>query len=155
MVPARSAGYGWFNWKVSGGCSPGDVVDGPLKVTLRPDGTMVNTAGPELESEAESVTVTAAVPVEASRAAGTTAVSCVALTKVVASGVALKFTTEVEVKFAPVAVIVVLPAPVVAPTGEIAVSTTAGSVEAFAVPLIWNDCGEKTAVSVTDTGRFR
>ena len=127
MVPARSAGYGWFSWKVSGGCSPGDVVDGPLKVTARPDGTMVKTAGIELDSEAESVTVTAAVPTVASRADGTTAVSLAALTKVVVSGLALKFTTEVEVKFAPVAVIVVLPAPVVAPTGEIVVSTTAGT----------------------------
>src|SRR5271155_5778037 len=140
MVPARSTGYGWFSWKVRGGCSPGDVVDGPLKVTARPDGTMVKTAGFELESEAESVTVTAAVLTVASRAAGTTAVSWVALTKVVVSGVALKFTTEVEVKFAPEAVIVVLPAPADTPVGEIVLSTTAPTV--VPGPLIWKDCGE-------------
>ena len=104
---------------------------------------MVNTAGPELESEAESVTVTAAVPVEASRAAGATAVSWVALTKVVVNGMELKFTTEVEVKFAPVAVIVVLLAPTVAPTGEIVVSTTAGSDVVSPMPLTWTTAARR------------
>ena len=127
MVPARSAGYGCSSWKVSDGCSPADVVGGPLNVTARPDGTMLKTAGFEVDPEAESVTVTDAVPTVASKAAGTTAVSWVTLTNVVVSGVALKFTTEVEVKFVPVAVIVVLPAPAVAPTGEIIFSTTAGT----------------------------
>ena len=85
---------------------------------------MLKTADCELDPEAESVTVMLAVATAVSRAAGTTAVNWVALTKVVVSGAPLKFTTEVEVKFAPVAVIVVLLAPAVAPVGEIVFSTT-------------------------------
>jgi hypothetical protein len=127
MVPARSTGYGCCSWKVSGGCSPGEVVEGPLKVTASPEGTTVKTAGCEVDSEAESVTVTLPVSTVVSRAAGTTAVNWVALTNVVASGVALKFTTEVEVKFVPVAVTLVLLAPAVAPVGAIVFSTTAGT----------------------------
>ena len=69
-----------------------------------------------------------AVPAVVIRAAGTTAVNWVALTNVVASGAALKFTTEVGVKFAPAAVIVVSAAPASAPAGVMELSTTAGAV---------------------------
>src|SRR5271154_6005345 len=104
MVPERSSGEGCCKVKVNGGCWPGLVVEGPLKVTARPAGTIGKTAACEADPEAESVTVTSAVSTVVSRAAGTVAVSWVALTYMVVSGVALKFTTDIDVKFEPVAV---------------------------------------------------
>src|SRR5277367_1734434 len=101
---------------------------------------MLKTTGSDVESEAGSVTVTLAVPTVVISAAGTSAVNWVALTNVVTSGVVLKVTTEVGVKFAPVAVIVVSAAPARAPVGAIAFSTTAGAV--VPTPLIEKDCGE-------------
>jgi len=60
---------------------------------------MVNVAGPEFVAQVP--TVTEAVPGVAMSAAGTVALSCVALTNVVASGLPFQFTVEVETKFVP------------------------------------------------------
>ena len=60
---------------------------------------MVNVAAPEFVAQVP--TVTEAVPGVAMSAAGTVAVSCVAETNVVASGLPFQFTVEVETKFVP------------------------------------------------------
>ena len=83
---------------------------------------MLNAAGCEADAEGTSVTVTVTFAALTSSAAGITACNCVGLTKVVASGVSLKLTTEAALKFAPVAVICVSEAPAVASAGAIAVS---------------------------------
>jgi len=63
------------------------------------------------------VTVTVGVPAAATSLAGMAAVSLVALTKVVARGVPLKFTTDVVMKFEPFTVRVNAPEPAVAVAG--------------------------------------
>jgi hypothetical protein len=66
-----------------------------------------------LEVLPPSVAVTLNVPAVVSDEAGITAVSCVGLTYVVVSALPLKLTTELEVKFAPLTVSVVLGDPMV------------------------------------------
>jgi hypothetical protein len=70
--------------------------------------------------------VIAIVPAVARDAAGTTAVSDVALTYVVCSAVPFACTVAPETKAEPVAVIVVSPEPAVTDVGEIVVSTGVG-----------------------------
>jgi hypothetical protein len=62
-------------------------------------------------------TVTGAVPAVAIKEAGTVAVSCVAETNVVASGLPFQFTVEVETKFVPFTVNVNCGPPAVAQVG--------------------------------------
>jgi hypothetical protein len=64
------------------------------------------------------VTMTAGVPAEATSVARIAAVSCVALTNVVALALPLKLTTEVDRKFVPFTVNVNAPEPVVALVGD-------------------------------------
>ena len=71
-------------------------------------------------------TVIGNVPVATISVARIWAVICVALTKVVARGTSLKFTTESLVKLAPFTVSVSALAPIIAPEGEIVLRTGAG-----------------------------
>lgn len=83
-------------------------------------------------------TLTLAVPALVMRLAGTTAVSCVALTKVVVSAVLFQFTAAPETKFVPFTVSVNAAPPAVAEEGESAVMVGSVSIVyvALAAPLL-------------------
>ena len=72
------------------------------------------------------VTEKLSLPPVASKAAGTTTVSCVLLTKVVGSAVVPAVTTDEARKFVPVIVNVVSAAPAVSTPGKMVVSVGAG-----------------------------
>ena len=76
---------------------------------------MVNVAAPQFVAQVP--TVIEAVPAVAMRAAGTVAVSCVAETNVVASGLPFQFTVEPETKLVPLTVNVTCGPPAVAQVG--------------------------------------
>ena len=79
---------------------------------------MVNVTGLDVApAHVGFTTVTEAVPAVAIRAAGTVAVSCVAETNVVASGLPFQFTVEPETKLVPFTVNVNCPPPPVAQVG--------------------------------------
>ena len=82
-------------------------------------------------------TVTEAVPAEAMSVAGTIAVNCVALPKVVVNAAPFHFTTEALMKFVPVTVRVNAAPPAVAEVGEIIVSVGEGL---FVAALMVNVC---------------
>jgi hypothetical protein len=96
---------------------------------------MVNVAAPELVAQVP--TVTEAVPGVAMSVAGTVAVSCVAETNVVASGLPFQFTVEVETKLLPFTVSVKSgpPAPVQFGLSELIVGAVLMVMTRVAVPL--------------------
>lgn len=100
------------------------------------------------------VTVTLTTPPLAMSAAVMAAVTCVALTKVVVLAAPLKFTTEVETKFVPVAVSVKPAPPAVALVGEIEVSVGTGLFATLTLKATEVEVPPPGAGFVTVTGKL-
>jgi len=103
---------------------------------------------------AEFNTVTAAVPPTAISMAGTTAVSCVPLTTVVASATPFHFTTVPATKFVPVSVSVKPAPPAFAVVGE-SIARTGCGLDVTPVPESNRVCGLSKASSVNVTVALR
>jgi hypothetical protein len=116
---------------------------------------IVNVSGPDVPPPDGFVTVTAAVPEPAMRLAGTVAVSEVALTKVVVSGVPPKEIDAPVTKFVPVTVSGNAPEPAVALEGESSVRVGGGLVVVTALMVKVNGLDVPPPdgfVTVTATG---
>ncbi len=114
-----------FNVKVAGVPAVTDRVPEVPGVTVK--SVTLNDAFPEVPPPgAGLVTVTLKVPVAAISPAVIAAVTCVALTNVVALAAPLKFTTEDELRFVPFTVSVKDVPPFMAPVGESVVTVGTG-----------------------------
>ena len=106
---------------------PATAVFGERLVMVGTGGLTVRGTGPDTAPPG-FVTVTGIAPGRVSRLAGTCAVSCVVLPKVVASAASPRLTVEPDTKFVPVTVSVNAGPPCVAVDGEIDVIVGLGAV---------------------------
>jgi hypothetical protein len=99
------------------GVPPADGPCAGLMPTMEGAAALMANATPD-DAPPDSVTVTVAVPAAVSKLAGTVAVSCVLLAKIVVRDAPVHFTTASEVKLLPLTARVIAALPTVAEAGE-------------------------------------